>query len=418
MKTAHVFLLFLISILFFGCTQQANQDKAQSKTSEISTEKPIGIPAEKTEAPTTQEKDDITKSEIERITAEETKRITDEIIQQEVERLTEGATEQLEECDSTLTKRQFNSNPYYSGPLIDTHLHMPVASSTFSEISEQSGFEDMPHVGEVPTSKIVCLMGKEGVIKAFAFFITPNIGTEQVVNQVKNIEKKYPDKFAIFFMPALPLHSIDVKPSEMDKIVSDNPGLYQGYGELRLDFNLGQNLQPEDKYLLEIYDLSDKHNLIVQMHPAKGQVDAIERLLKKYPKVKFLLHVMPTERNEVVKLMDKYDNIYYSIDAEIHHIYGYQSVQDNSGPTKEEYLTFMRTNFNKLLDEGLDGWKARIESHPDRFTWGTDKWFTWHFDPEVGAVIEEFGRSFIGRLDPVVQEKVAYKNAQKMLEER
>ena len=75
----------------------------------------------------------------------------------------------------------------------------------------------------------------------------------------------------------------------------------------------------------------------------------------------------------------------------------------------------MRSNFDSVLKEEVAHWKERVEKYPDRFTWGSDRWFAWHFDPEVGGILEEFGRSFIGSLDPSVQENFAYKNAQKML---
>ena len=48
--------------------------------------------------------------------------------------------------------------------------------------------------------------------------------------------------------------------------------------------------------------------------------------------------------------------------------------------------------------------------------WGTDRLEGWHFDKEVGGLVEEFSRAFIGELDSSVQEKFAYKNAQRMLE--
>ena len=59
----------------------------------------------------------------------------------------------------------------------------------------------------------------------------PNIFTGHVVNHVENIEEKYPGKFAKFFMPPLPLQTLNPKSSEVEKILNDNPGLFQGYGE-------------------------------------------------------------------------------------------------------------------------------------------------------------------------------------------
>ena len=116
--------------------------------------------------------------------------------------------------------------------------------------------------------------------------------------------------------------------------------------------------------------------------------------------------------------METHANLYYSLDAEIHYIFGYHTIQNNRGPTKEEYLKFIRKNFDSLLEEGLRNWKPIIETHPDQFTWGTDRWYTWHYNHEVGGLVVEFGRTFIGHLDPAVQEKFAYKNAERLLQER
>ena len=321
-------------------------------------------------------------------------------------------------CNLKPQQREFNREPYYTGPLIDTHVHMPVASKTIKDLSIQAGFEDMPSSSDVSTDYINCLFDAEGIKKAFGFFIVPKIAPQYVVNYVKNIEEKYPDKFVRFLMPTLPLQTLNLESSEVEKILNDNPGLFQGYGEARFDFSLGTNANPEDKYFLEMYRLADKNNLIVQIHPDKGQLGALKRLLEKYPNVKFLAHVMPYDRSGVGKLMETHKNLYYSLDAEIHYIFGYQTIQNNRGPTKEEYLKFIRENFDSVLEEALRNWKQIVEAHPDQFMWGSDRWYQWHFDPEVGGLVVEFGRSFICQLDPAVQEKFAYKNAERLLQDR
>jgi len=340
-----------------------------------------------------------------------TKQITNQILG--------GATEELNyACTLKAKDREFNKALYYNGPLIDTHVHMPVASKIISDTAIRAGFEDMPASADISIDYINCLFDTEGITKTFGFFLVPNIFPQHAVNHVKNVEEKYPGKFVKFFMPPLPLSTLNPKPSEVEEILNDNPGLFQGYGEARFDFNLGTNAHPEDEYFLEMYRLADENNLIVQMHPDEGQVEALRRLLEKYPNVKFLAHVMPYYKKEIGKLMDTHDNLYYSLDAEIHYIFGYQTIQNNRGPTKEEYLKFIRENFDSLLEEGLRNWKPIIEAHPDQFTWGTDRWYTWHFDPEVGGLVVEFGRTFIGQLDPAVQEKFAYKNAERLLQDQ
>lgn len=329
-----------------------------------------------------------------------------------------GTNESNYECKLKAKEREFNQALYYDGPLIDTHVHMPVASKRISDVAIRAGFEDMPAATDISIDYINCLFDSEGITKSFGFYIVPNIFPGHVIDHVENIEKKYPGKFVKFLMPPLPLQTLNPKPSEVEKILNANSGLFQGYGEARFDFNLGTNANPEDQYFLEMYELARKNNLIVQIHPDKGQLDDLERLLKKYPDVKFLAHVMPDYKKEIGDLMGKYKNLYYSLDAEIHYIYGYHRVQDNKGPTKDGYLKFIRENFDSLLQEALDSWEQIIETHPDQFTWGSDRWYTWHFDSEVGGLVTEFGRTFIGHLDSAVQEKIAYKNAEKLLQER
>jgi len=337
------------------------------------------------------------------------KQITDQIV---------GGSKEASsyECKLKAKEREFSKALYYNGPLTDTHVHMPVASKIISDTAIQAGFEDMPTSADISTGYINCLFDTEGITKTFGFFLVPNILPQYVVDHVKDIEEKYPGKFVKFLMPPLPLSTLNPKSSEVKKILNNNPGLFQGYGEARFDFNLGTNAHPEDEYFLDMYTLADEKNLIVQIHPDKGQLEALRRLLEKYPHVKFLAHVMPNYKKEIGKLMDAHDNLYYSLDAEIHYIFGYHTIQNNRGPTKEEYLKFIRENFDSLLKEGLRDWKQIIEAHPDQFTWGSDRWYTWHFDPEVSGLVVEFGRAFIGQLDPAVQEKFAYKNAQKLLE--
>ena len=277
----------------------------------------------------------IVQNQIEKITQREINRLTSGEINERTKETTNKVLKPtVENCDANPHKREFTNNLYYTGPLIDTHLHMPVASKIFSEIAIQSGFEDMPHTGKIPTSKIVCLMKKENIIKAFGFFLASNIGLEQSVSHVKDIKEKYNDMFISFFQPPLPMQQLFPKTSDVEKVLKNNPGLYGGYGEIRFDFNLGQNVLPDDNYQLEMYDLSDKNNLIVQVHPAKGQAQILKQLLEKYPNVVFLVHLMKDEQQEIIELLETHDNMYYSLDAEISYIFGYQTIQNNKESTK------------------------------------------------------------------------------------
>lgn len=399
----------LLILLLLGCTEPAKTGTGGESPEKAVTGAVIG------EA---KGGESLTQSEIARITAEETERITEEITKSETARLTGTSMAGSGSCDVPPMLREFDYAQYYTGPLVDTHVHMPVASETVSAIAIQSGFEDMPHRGDIPIDYIACLFEREGIAKAFGFFMAPSTGLDFAVSTVRQDVGKHPGRFVPFFMPPLPLQSAIPSAPEVQRVLQGNPGFYQGYGEARFDFNLGTNAHPEDEYFHRMYQLADEHNLIVQIHPNRDQLDALERLLQRYPNVLFLAHVMPYAKQEIGKLMETYPNLYYSLDAEIHYLFGYHTVQDNRGPAKEEYLTFIRERFDAVLQEGLRDWKPIIEEHPDRFTWGSDRWYRWHFDPEVGSFVTEFGRTFIGHLDPAVQAKIAHENAERMLAER
>ena len=326
--------------------------------------------------------------------------------------------EKSSDCGLKPVPRHFTHDKYYTGPLIDTHVHLPVSSPIVSTTAEQMGFEDMPHRGEISTDQIICLFDSEGITKTFGFLIQHKSLLTSSVSTVQQDVAKHGDKIVPFFMPPFPIEGQAPDAAAVDQTLENNPGLFKGYGEARFDFESIPNVLPDHDYFQEMYQLADKHNLVVQIHPKNGQVAILESLLQKYPNVIFLVHLMKDDRAEVSRLLEKYPNMYYSLDAEISYIFGYQTIQNNLGPTKEGYINSLKSRFDSQLKETLDFWKPVIEAHPNQLAWGSDRWFTWHFDEEVGALIVEFGRTFIGNLDPTVQEKFAYKNAEKMLNER
>ena len=320
-------------------------------------------------------------------------------------------------CNLPKHEREFNSEPYYSGPLIDSHVHLPTTAKMVSSIAAKNGLELPVLEEELSVSNLICLFENEGIIKTFGFHITSKFAEGAGVSAAKAIEEAYPGKVIHFIMPP-PVLFLNIEPSAIEEILNNNKGLFGGFGEVGLYMDGYEGIKPDDPILKQIYKLADEHNLIVMIHPEDNLRDGIEEILQAFPNVTFFFH---GGRNQewIIDLMPKYNNFYYSVDADISHIYGFKKEhQFQKLKNKEEYLAYMRENFDKVLNEELGSWKPRIEKYPDRFTWGTDRWFAWHYDREVGGIIEEFSRSFIGRLDVSVQENFAYKNAEKMLQER
>jgi uncharacterized protein Veg len=83
---------------------------------------------------------------------------------------------------------------------------------------------------------------------------------------------------------------------------------------------------------------------------------------------------------------------------------------------KEELLPYVKSKFDSTLKQDIARHKNMIEMYPDRFLMETDRQHRVHFDKEMSALLDEYSRAFIGRLDPSVQEKFAHKNAKALLE--
>lgn len=345
-----------------------------------------------------------------------TGKIVNDITSDITKSITGGSSVKVEKKPCTLpkTQRQFKNEPYYNGPLIDSHVHFPTSSKIVSSVAGQNGLQMPVLEGDLSAENLICLFESEGIIKTFAFHITAKLAEGAPVSTAKAIEEAYPGKLVNLLMPP-PVKSLLVDASTIKGILEKNKGLFKGFGEVALYRDGFEGMLPNDPYLKEIYKLAQEHNLVVMIHPEDNLKDGIEEILAEFSDVNFLFHG-GRYQEWIIDLMPKYKNAYYTAD-DINALFGHEKeVGYQKTSTKEEYLAYMKANFDKALVKEVARWKAKIEKNPDRILWGTDRWYGWTFDPEVGAVLEEFGRSFIGRLDVSVQENFAYKNAEKILQ--
>ena len=316
-------------------------------------------------------------------------------------------------CILTPKSQEFKHEKYYSGTLLDAHVHMPVSSRIVSFVGKRLGFAGMTSFGgNLTMDYLNCLFKGGGISKTIGFFMPTKFSLEQEVSTVKKAEKNYSGAFAPFLMPA-PYSSLRISLKNVRDTLDKNKGLFNGVGEIKV-FD-GTSL--DNPYFSELFKIANEYNLVIMMHPFKGDKAVVEKILKQYPNVKFLLHG-GHDSEWITEVMRDYANVYYSLDGNIAALYGWNRKHDNKEPSKKEWLSYIRENFDSLLNEEINYWKPRIEAYPDRFMWGTDRWYAWHFDAEVGGLLEEFGRSFIGKLSPSVQEKFAHKNAEMLIEKR
>ena len=300
-------------------------------------------------------------------------------------------------CDITPRPKQFNKTPYYTGPLFDAHFHVPDLS-------------------EVNVNDLLCTFDKEKVGGTIVFYWNGQLSLEKRLAEAESIKSASSGKLRLFLAP------IQYSLKELEEIEAAHKGLFTGYGEMAF-YNRGDPSQsyypkrPDEQEFLDIYALAGKNNFVVMIHPDRGQEQAVENLIQKNPTVKFYFHGDEIE-GAIIGLMDKYPNVHYSIDAVLSRL-PYSGDALHMSMTEKAYVSTISQNFDAMLQANVNAWKTKIEKHPDRFTWGTDRGgFTWHYGEEVSRLFEELSRSFIGRLDPSVQEKYAYKNAEDLLRER
>ena len=314
-------------------------------------------------------------------------------------------------CDLTPRPKRFNKTPYYTGPLFDAHFHMPLSEKFAEKLSQMHGGELIsdPVLGkDVTLEEILCFFNKEKVRGAIGFYGLDPTSLGDTLEVARNIKEESLGSIALFLMPT----TLDAE--KLDSLHQSNAGLFKGYGELAFYTVWLKPLTPSDPKMFSIYDVAEKHGLTVMMHPDARQENSVGNAARKKPNVKFLIHG-PEMEDSITDLMNKYPNVYYSIDAILIRIPPSPGGLLYTSSNKEDFISTFTENFDVLLNRAVKDWKEKIEQHPDRFMWGTDRAHKWHYDEEVSVLLEEFARAFIARLDLAVQENYAYKNAESLI---
>jgi len=313
-------------------------------------------------------------------------------------------------CTRTFSP-QFNAEPYYQGPLFDTHFHIPPDHKNIFI----RGFPRLQK--DISLNQITCELEKEKVIGAIVFYapssmlmftsIPEDQAIKQWSDQGKDIKYGLPDWFHILYAP-----TSDFK-DEAIKAYNDNPATYEGFGELV--FLKSGNPRPgskvDDTTSLEMEKFAGEHNNIVMIHPEPSDKNQLENALKQNSQTIFLLHGW-NNHEDVIDLMDKYPNFYFTLDLTMLVYEAGHYIDNNS----DKFIAQAKKDFETDLQNAIHQWSRAIEQHPDRFLWGTDRCLKDHYSEEFGKFYEEEARAFIGRLNPVYQEMVAYKNAQDIFE--
>lgn len=131
--------------------------------------------------------------------------------------------------------------------------------------------------------------------------------------------------------------------------------------------------------------LARQHGLLLHAH---SDADAIDRIFRSDPGAHVLWAHSGFDRPEAVAaLLDRHPNLWADL--------AFRSDQARGGRVSED-------------------WRAAFEAHPDRFMVGTDTFAPerWYYIGEHAA----FSREWLGSLPVALAERIAYRNAEAMLE--
>lgn len=318
---------------------------------------------------------------------------------------------------------------YYKGPLIDSHFHIGSLPSwpDFQDSPEDAGeSSDYAWLGlKIKIDDIACTFKHDGTVAAFSFFNVWRDIEAPSLEVTKLIMERYPTLFVPFIQP--PDDPSPVVPAPVLKeLLSVYPGLFRGLGEIGNYGPLGEitDPPPDAPLYLENYKLAQEHNLIVYYHLGKGHQENLKRALQQHPNINFIFHgdtavsgvedTLAGVQEELIgiiaDILNNHPNVFYTVDE----LYGDEWLLQPD-VSKEEFLAHFE-DYEPLLEKDLATWKEVIEAYPDQFMWGTDRGDEpiWTYDREVGKQLTDYARAFIGKLDPAVQEKFAYKNAERL----
>ena len=194
---------------------------------------------------------------------------------------TQTGTTKEKPCAREPKPREFNHEPYYTGPLIDDHVHMPVSSGIVSTVGKSLGFKDMPVFGStLPGSQesltpeyLTCLFKSEGISKAIGFFLTTKYSLGAEVRSAQKFGNISSAKIVPFLMPA-PYNALRITPQTVRETLDKNKGLFKGIGEIK-SFD-GSPL--DNPYFSEMFKIANDYNLLVLMHPYRDHKPVVEKI--------------------------------------------------------------------------------------------------------------------------------------------
>ncbi len=313
----------------------------------------------------------------------------------------QGAEESESSADSYIPTQPSTSvtpstEPYYDGPLFDTHLH--------TRNVLEPGSADI----------LLGYMDREGVDRAVCFNTFPSSTISGLMTTTRTIDER-----VVMLRGGTKVHTGEAGESDLRQYLQPN-GPTWGFGEIGLWREEYQSVTFNSPQMQMLFKLANEIKGIVMIHMSAArwgrttEVSEIEPSLQEYPDAIFLFHNINTFP-VVDELMSEYPNVYFSLDYGSSFFQGVGVGYSRDGADKEGYLAAVhQTGVDYIVQRNLRDLTYLIQKYPDRIFWGTDFTEVWHFDESVTNLVIEISRKFIGQLPDDIREKYAYKNAEQV----
>jgi len=194
---------------------------------------------------------------------------------------------------------------YYTGSLIDTHLHMPPISDEFGGDSDNvqsdvtgvdAAFynsiaqDDRPVLGvTVTVDQIACTLKHEGTIQAFTFFPVYQDSPSALIDSAYKSVERHGALFVPYIQSTNSTTS-GVNGEVLQQMLEIRPDFFAGLGEIGDSPTDPVNLPLDDPFYSSAFETAKANGLPVYFHPGVGDHENLERALQSFPEIIFIVH--------------------------------------------------------------------------------------------------------------------------------
>ena len=300
----------------------------------------------------------------------------------------------------------------YNGPLFDTHLHMGSIQKAFATEGLPSYLKQRKvdwAIGFYRFSSNTSseLLSRNQIVNGLNSYVIPLLqadANDQTIGWSQFVSGQFSEAVLRKFL----------KPQ----------GPLQGVGEIWLYDPGLQSVTFDSPVMQTVFQVVNELKGIVMVHPSNverggrpTELTEIEPSIRKYPDTIFLFHGKSVS-NLVIQLIDKYPNVYFTMDVLNWVFTGKNVVNYNLLAGNDNVESFLadvnRIGSDRLVEDSLTEMLPILQKYPDRIMWGTDLGASWQFEDSVTDVVMLMSRQYIGKLPADIQEKDAYQNAQRV----